>query len=301
MDRALLPHLPSVLAVARNRSFARAAAELGIGTSAVSHAIRTAEQRLGAPLFRRTTRSVTLTEAGEAFVAVAQHAFDQIGAAADRLQTDQRDLTGVLRVNAPRVAFFMGLTPILAEMARRHPRLTVEVVGEDALVDVVAERFDAGIRLGEMIAHDMVAVRMTPPFRATMVAAPAYLARQGTPTMLDDLAGHNCIGFRLLASGAVYDWELLDGERDVVVPVNGTVRVSDPSYARDLALAGIGIAYVFEPLVAADLAAGQLVEVMPAAAIEEPGLFLYYPRRATDDRKLRAFVEVMRDQLRRTG
>jgi DNA-binding transcriptional LysR family regulator len=294
MDRALLPHLPVVLAVARTRNFARAGAELGLGASAVSHAVRIAEQRLGAPLFARTTRSVSLTEAGELFIEVAQRAFDDIDTAAERVAAGQREVTGVLRLNVPRVAFGMGLTAILAEMARRHPRLTVEVVSDDALVDVVAQGFDAGVRLGEMIAQDMVAVRMTPPCRAILVASPAYLADRDAPASLDDLAQHNCIGFRLLASGAIYDWELQDETRDVAVPVSGTVRVSDASYARDLALAGIGIAYIYEPLVAGDLAAGSLVELLPDAAIEEPGLFLYFPRRAAEARKLRAFIDVVR-------
>lgn len=296
MDRALLPHLSIVLAVARTRSFARAGAELGLGASAVSHAVRTAEQRLGAPLFARTTRSVALTEAGEAFIEAAQRAFDEIDAAAERVAAGQRDVTGVLRLNVPRVAFAMGLTTILAEMSRRHPRLTVEVISDDALVDVVAQGFDAGIRLGEMIAQDMVAVRMTPPCRAILVASPAYLAKRPAPESLADLAEQNCIGFRLLGSGAIYAWELKDGAREVAVPVGGTVRVSDASYARDLALAGIGIAYIYEPLVAGDLAAGRLVELLPHAAIEEPGLFLYFPRRAADARKLRAFINVVREK-----
>lgn len=294
MDRALLSHLPIVLAVARTRSFARAAAELGLGASAVSHAVRAAEQRLGAPLFARTTRSVALTETGAVFIEAAQRAFDDIAAAAERVAAGQREVTGVLRLNVPRIAFGMGLTRILAEMARRHPRLTVEVISDDALVDVVAQGFDAGIRLGEMIAQDMVAVRMTPPCRAILVAAPAYLADHPAPTKLADLAGHNCIGFRLLRSGAVYDWELLDKGQDVAVPVTGTVRISDASQARDLALAGIGIAYIYEPLVADELAAGRLIKLLPDAAIEEPGLFLYFPRRAAEARKMRALINVVR-------
>jgi DNA-binding transcriptional LysR family regulator len=295
MDRALLPHLPVILAVARTRSFARAAAELGLGASAVSHAVRVAEQRLGAPLFARTTRSVALTEAGETFVEAARRAFAEIDAAAERVAAGQRDVTGVLRLNAPRIAYAMGLTRILAVMARRHPYLTIEVISEDALVDIVGRGFDAGIRLGEMIAQDMVAVRMTPPCRAILVAAPDYLNARGAPQALGDLARHNCIGFRLLGSGAIYDWELSDAGRDVAVPVTGTVRVSDASFARDLALAGIGIAYIFEPLVAGDIPAGRLIELLPEAAIEEPGLFLYFPRRAAEARKLRALIDVLRE------
>jgi DNA-binding transcriptional LysR family regulator len=301
MDRALLAHLPAVLAVARTRSFARAAAELGMGASAVSHAVRAAEARLGQPLFARTTRSVALTEAGEILVAAAGRAFGEIEAAAETISAGQREVRGLLRINAPRVAFHMGLTPVLAEMSRLHPRLVVEVVADDALADVVAQGFDAGIRLGEMIAQDMVAVRMTPPCRAIMVAAPPYLEARGEPQRLAELAAHNCIGFRLLASGAVYDWDLQEDGKDVKVPVGGTVRVSDPTYARDLALAGIGIAYLFEPLARGAIKEGKLVELLPEASIEEPGLFLYFPRGAAEARKLRAFIDVVRAIGRRAS
>ncbi len=294
MDRVLLAYLPAVLAVARARNFARAAAELGLRPSAISHAVRAAEQILGAPLFARTTRSVALTESGENFVASARRAFDELDAAAERLRAGQRDVSGVLRINAPRVALRMGLTPVLLELAKLHPRLTTEIVSDDALVDVVEGGFDVGIRLGEMIAQDMVAVRLTPPCRAIMVASPAYVAARGQPVSVADLARHNCIGFRLLASGAVYDWDLTEHGKDVRAVVAGTVRVSDPTYARELALAGLGVAYVFEPLVDLDIAEGQLVELLPEAAITEPGLFLYFPRQAAEARKVRALLDVVR-------
>lgn len=294
MDRLLLTHLPSVLAVARLRNFGRAATELGLQPSAVSHAVRMAEQHLGTPLFARTTRSVALTEEGAAFVQSAQRAFEEIDAAAERVRAGQREVTGLLRVNAPRVALRMGLTPVLAEMARRHPRLTTEIVIDDALVDVVDRGFDAGIRLGEMVAQDMVAVRLTPPCRVIMVASPAYLGAHGRPATIADLVKHNCIGFRLLASGAVYDWELQQHGKDMRVAVSGTVRVSDTTYARELALAAVGVAYVFEPLVRGDLAEGTLVELLPEAAITESGLFLYFPPRAAEARKLRALIDVVR-------
>jgi DNA-binding transcriptional LysR family regulator len=301
MDRSLLPHLPAVVAVARRRSFAAAAAELGMGPSAISHAIRTVEDRLGTPLFLRTTRSVALTEAGAAFIEVAGRALDDISESLENLQASRGRVTGLLRLNAPRVALPIALTPILADLARRHPTLTVEVVSDDALTDVVAAGFDAGIRLGEMIARDMVAVRLTPPFQAIMVAAPAYLAERGVPAAVSDLQGHNCISFRLLASRGVYAWELQEGGKDIAVDVAGTALVSDPTYARALARAGVGIAYVFEPLVRADLREGSLRQVLPETAITEPGLFLYYPRRSTQMPKLRAFVEAARANLTDTG
>jgi len=180
-------------------------------------------------------------------------------------------------------------------MTLRYPRLTVEVITDDALTDVVAEGFDAGVRLGEMIAQDMVAVRLTRPFRAIMAAAPDYLARAGTPQSIDDLQSHNAIGFRLLRSGAVYAWDVQQAGKDVKVEVNSSVRVSDPTSARDLAVAGVGIAYIFEPLVEADLAAGRLVEVLADASIWEPGLFLYFPQRASRAAKVRALLTVVED------
>ncbi|HTW29033.1 MAG TPA: LysR substrate-binding domain-containing protein [Acetobacteraceae bacterium] len=294
MHRSLLPHFPVVLAVARRRSFVGAANELGMGASAVSHAVRTVEDGLGIPLFTRTTRSVAPTEAGAAVLAVLDRTFGEIEAALERVAADRGAVTGLLRLNAPRVALPIALTPILALLARRHPALTVDVTSDDALTDIVAEGFDAGIRLGEMIEQDMVAARLTPPFAAIMVAAPAYLAARGRPDSIAALRAHNCIGFRLLAAQRLYAWELRQDGADVAVAVRGSVIVTDPVYARELALAGIGIAYLFEPLVHADLQAGRLCQVLPEAALTEPGLFLYFPRRSAGTPKLRAFLDAAR-------
>lgn len=290
----LLPHLLTVIAVARRRSFSGAAAELGIGASAVSHAVKAVEDRLGTPLFRRTTRSVALTEAGATLVETAGRAMDEIGELLERLHAERGKVGGLLRINAPRIAQAMALTPVLARLAVAHPDLTVEVIGDDALTDIVAAGFDAGIRLGEMIAQDMVAVRLTPPFQAILVAAPGYLKTRGVPASIAELRAHNCIGFRLITSGAVYAWELQEAGRDVVADVGGSVRVTDASYARELALAGIGIAYIFEPLVRADLGAGRLRRLLPETAITEPGWFLYYPQRLVGTPKIRVFIEAAR-------
>ena len=297
--RDLLPHLPAVHAVARRNGFAAAAAELGMSPSAVSHAIRAVETRLGTPLFARTTRSVALTEAGAALLATLEPALRNIGDALEQAHSAQGRVTGVLRLNVPRVSLPMAIAPLLPELARRHPELVVEIVSDDALTDIVAAGFDAGVRVGEMIAQDMVAVRLTPPFRAVLVASPEYLAAHGEPASVAGLAAHNCIGYRLLASGALYAWELQDDGRDIAVDVAGSVRLTDPLFARDLALAGVGIAYLFEPLVAADLQARRLRRVLPDAAIQEPGLFLYFPRGAAEAPKLRAFIEVARERLAR--
>ncbi|RFB81373.1 LysR substrate-binding domain-containing protein [Methylovirgula sp. 4M-Z18] len=291
MDRDLLSHLPIVLQVARHQGFASAAAALDMSPSAVSHAVRTVEDRLGEPLFARTTRSVALTEAGQRFLARIGPALDEIGAAFEALAAERGDVTGVLRLNAPRVAVHMALTPILAALAAKHPRLTVELHTNDAFVDIVAEGFDAGVRLGVAVQQDMVALRLAPPFQAILVASPAYLTAHGAPQTLRDLERHNCIGFRFVGSGGVYDWELEENGRTIAVKTSGTLRVTDGTYVRDLALAGVGIGYIFEPLVRQELKHGQLVQLLPHSAIEEDGLFLYYPRRASLAPKLRAFVE----------
>lgn len=291
MDRTLLTHLPVVVAVARTGGFAAAAAALGLGPSAVSHSVRVVEDRLGEPLFARTTRSMALTEAGARFVASVEPALADLDAAAEALTAARGEVTGLLRLNAPRVAVAMALAPILARLARDHSRLTVELRTDDGFVDIVAEGFDAGVRLGGAISPDMVATRLTPPFRVATVAAPAYLAARGAPRTLDDLAGHNCVGFRLLGSGANYAWEMLRDGATVAVETRGTAVLTDATFARDLALAGVGIAYVFEPLVREDLSAGRLVQVLPEAAIEEEGLFLHHRRRASLAPKLRAFID----------
>src|SRR6185503_5930720 len=176
MERALLLHLPIVLAVHRRGGFAAAANELGLSPSAVSHAVQLVEAGLGQPLFARTTRSVRLTEAGAAFVASIGPALAEIEEAADRVGADHGRVGGTLRLNAPRTALPIAVTPVLAELAKRHPGLVVEVTADDGLADIVASGFDAGIRLGHTVAQDMVAVRLTPPFQSIMVASPAYLA-----------------------------------------------------------------------------------------------------------------------------
>jgi DNA-binding transcriptional LysR family regulator len=294
MDRDLLAHLPTVVAVAKHRSFVAAAGSLNMSASAVSHAVRVVEDRVGEALFSRTTRSVALTEAGKAFIERVSAALEDIGAAVEGLTADRGELTGVVKINAPRVAGHMALTRILAKMAWAHPRLIVEVHTNDAMIDIVAQGFDAGVRLGESVQQDMVAVRLTPPFKAIMVASPAYLRARGTPATLRELGRHNCVGFRLLASGSLYEWDVMDGDRPVTVKTRGTAVLTDAMLARDLALAGAGIAYIFEPLVREDLREGRLQWVLPQAAHPEGGLFLYYPRRISMSPKLKALVEVAR-------
>jgi DNA-binding transcriptional LysR family regulator len=298
MWRELLPHLPVFLAVVRRGGFAAAANELGMSPSAVSHAIRVIEMRLGSPLFARTTRSVALTEAGRRLNDSIAAALQEVQTALEQVQSEQGHISGLLRLNVPSIALPMGLTSVITTLARRHPQLVVEVTTDAALTDIVATGFDAGVRLGEMIDKDMVAVRLTPPFKAIMVAAPDYLAARGEPKSIADLSQHNCIGYRLLSSGAVYAWDLLDAGKEVSVRVSGSTLVTDPLYAKELALAGVGIAYLFEPLARSEIRDRTLRRVLPGSAIDEPGLFLYFPRRAADAPKLRTFINVTREVLR---
>jgi DNA-binding transcriptional LysR family regulator len=298
MDRDLLGHLPVVINVARHRGFAPAAAALGMSPSAVSHAVRTIEDRLGEPLFARTTRSVSLTEAGARFLATVEPALADIDKAAEGLSADRGEVAGLLRINTVRVALDMALTPILAKLAWQHPRLTVEVYSDDALVDIVERGFDAGIRLGEMVQQDMVAMRLTRPFKVIVVASPAYLDAKGVPKTIGDLHRHNCIGMRVVGSGGIIDWELTDGKKITAVKTSGAALVTDPTHALELALAGVGIAYTVEPLARRHIREGRLRWLLPQGAIEHDGLFLYYPRRASLAPKLRVFIEAARVILR---
>jgi len=301
MDRDLLNHLPVILAVARRKNFAAAASELGMGPSAVSHAVRLVEERLGVPLFARTTRSVALTEAGAALVASAAPALQDISDRVERIRAVKGRVSGLLRLNVPRLALSMVMTSVVREMAKRFPDVTVEIFADDAIVNIVEDGFDAGIRLGEMIAEDMITVRLTPPFRAILVASPAYLSERGRPKNIADLKNHNCIAYRLIKSGALYRWELLDDGHEVAVEATGSTVINDPMYALDLARAGVGLAYVMEPVVRADIAAGHLTQVLPRSSSEWPGLFLYYPKRAALAPKLRAFIDTTKEVLRHRG
>jgi DNA-binding transcriptional LysR family regulator len=298
MDRDLLGHLPIIVCVARHRSFAAAAAELGMSPSAVSHAVRTVEDRLATPLFARTTRSVSLTEAGVRFLAGVEPALADIHQASERLTAERGDVTGLLRINTLRIVLDMALIPILATLARQHPRLTVEINADQTLVDIVAQGFDAGIRLRRSIQQDMVTTRLTGSFKAILVASRDYLDARGTPNSVADLQQHNCIGIRLGESGAIFEWELIDRKKPVVVKTSGTALVTDTMQALSLALAGVGIAYVAEPLARRYLREGSLKWQLPQSAAEYDGLFLYYPKRASLAPKLRAFIDVAKKTLR---
>jgi DNA-binding transcriptional LysR family regulator len=309
MDRDLLGHLPIIACVARHRSFAAAAAELGMSPSAISHAVRSVEDRLAIPLFARTTRSVSLTEAGARFVAGVEPALTDIEKTVEGLSAERGEVTGLLRIDAARVNFEMALTRILAKLAQQHPRLTVEVRTTQTSVDIVAQGFDAGIRMLRSIQQDMVTTRLTGSFKFILVASRDYLDSRGTPKSIADLHQHNCIhslvretrGIRSIASGVVFDWELIDGKTPTTVKTSGTALVTDTTEALRLALAGVGIAYFVEPLARRYVREGSLEWLLPQTAVEHDGLFLYYPRRASLAPKLRAFIDTAKKTLKSLG
>ena len=294
MDRDLLAHLPVVVTVARQKGFAAAASVLNMSASAVSHAVKAVEDRLGEPLFARTTRSVSLTEAGTKLIAIFDSALEDIGAAVESMSAARGSVTGTLRINAPHVAFAMGLTRVLTKLAWDHPRIVVEVHSNEAFVDIVAQGYDAGIRLGEAVQQDMVTVRLTESFDTIMVASPDYLRAKGEPTSLADLSAHNCIGYRLQASGSLYEWDVVAAGKDSKVATSGSAVITDATAAKELALAGVGIAYLGEPMVREELRAGRLKWLLPDTAVREDGLFVYFPRRASMAPKLRAFIEALK-------
>jgi DNA-binding transcriptional LysR family regulator len=308
MDRDLLGHLPIAVCVARHRSFAAAAAELGMSPSAVSHAVRSVEDRLGTPLFARTTRSVSLTEAGARFIGGVEPALTDIGTTFEGLTAERGEVTGLLRIDAPRVVLEMGLPRILAKLARRHPRLVVEVrngqtspassLVTTASVDIVAQGFDAGIRIRRQIQQDMVMTKLTGSFKTILVASRDYLDVRGTPKSIVDLHQHNCIVMRSVVPTVIFGWELIDGKKIIAVKTSGTALVADSTEALSLALAGVGIAYVAEPAARRHLREGRLKWLLPQTAIELDGLFLYYPKRASLAPKLRAFIDVAKKTLK---
>jgi DNA-binding transcriptional LysR family regulator len=298
MDRDLLSHLPIIICVARHRSFAAAAAELSMSPSAVSHAVRSVEDRLGTPLFARTTRSVSVTEAGARFIAGVEPALADMDKAVEGLTAECGQVTGLLRIEAPRGALDTILIPILTRLAREHPRLTVEVRTGAFPGDIVAQGFDAGIRIRRFIQQDMVTTRLTRSVKLILVASRDYLDARGTPKSITDLHQHNCIRIRNTMSGAVFDWELVDGNKLMTVKTSGTALVTDITEALSLALAGIGIAYVVDLLARPYLRDGSLKWLLPQAAVEQEGAFLYYPRRASLAPKLRAFIDVAKKTLK---
>jgi DNA-binding transcriptional LysR family regulator len=298
IDRAPFDGVVAFLRVAERQSFRLAAADLGISPSALSQAIRRLEERVGVALLARTTRKVGLTEAGERFLRRALPATGELAAAFESARELGSDVAGLLRLNVPRALLrFIG-DNLIEDFCAANPRVQVEIFAEDRLVDIVAEGFDAGIRLGELVDKDMIAARLAPPFAYAVVGAPRYFETHGEPKRPEDLTRHLCIRSRRSSRVSVYRWEFEDGARAFDLAVSGPLIVNDPMMNLSAAVAGIGLAYMPEPTAREYVVRGQLKSVLGKFMPRSPGLFLYYPSRHQALPKLKAFVVFAKRKIR---
>ena len=293
MPRANLNDIVAFLAVAREKNFTKAAAKLGISQSALSHTIRGLEARLELRLLTRTTRSVSPTEAGERLLnAVGPH-FEEIQAELDALGDLRDKPSGNVRITAGLHVTERILWPKLQPMLRKHPDVHVEITVDYGLANIVADRFDAGVRLGEQVAKDMIAVRIGPDFRFVTVAAPSYFANRPEPRAPADLTQHNCINLRLPTYGGIYAWEFERGGREINVRVEGQLVFNNSRQILEAALAGFGIAYLPEDTVKPHLERRRLVQVLDSWCAPFPGYHIYYPSRRQRSSALSLVVEAL--------
>ncbi len=301
MRRSEFEGILPFLAVVEAGSFRAAADQLGVTPSAVSQAVKALESRLEVPLLTRTTRSLGLTEAGAQFAARCRPAVAEIGDALDGVRQFGEAPSGLLRINAPRIAWPVVFAPILASFRQTYPQVDVEVFLDDGIADIAADGFDAGVRLGQLVQEDMVSRALTAPSQMAVVASPDYLKRHGAPERPSDLADHACLEFRRPTRRTLYHWRFIDAGRELRLPVNGGLIFNDSAAKLDAARAGLGLAYEIEPIVRADVAAGRLVRVLEPYLPEIPGFHIYFPSRAQVMLKLRAFIDFAAKELGTVG
>jgi DNA-binding transcriptional LysR family regulator len=294
MMRPSLDDLTAFVAVATHRSFRRAADELGMAPSTLSHAMRTLEERLGVRLLNRTTRSVSPTEAGYELLARLQPALVSLDDALDAIAAFRGNVAGTVRINAPRPAATLLVRDILPQMAERFPDVTVDIVVEGRLIDIVSDGFDAGVRLVGSIPKDMIAVPLASPIKFVCVASPSYLDRVGEPETPEDLKRHRCIGHRM-PSGKLYRWEFQRAAQELSIDASGSVVLDDEDLMVQAAMGGLGIAYVANWVAEAAVSDGRLREVLSAWMHTPEDVAVYYPGHRAVPPALRAFLDVVRD------
>lgn len=294
MKRTGLFELNAFVAISLHRSFRAAAAELGMSPSALSHAIAALEARMGVRLFNRTTRSVSLSEAGEQFLAQIRPALRDIEGAMEAVNKFRDTPTGVLRINTSEGAAQRVLAPVVLEFLRRYPDMQVDIVTEGRLVDIVAEGFDAGIRLAETVPQDMVAIPCSPDLRFAVVGSPAYFAQRPRPQTPSDLLAHACIRNRL-PSGAIYRWEFERHGEELTIDAKGPLTLDNHHLMVEAALHGAGLIWTSEWSVAPYLESGRLVRVLEEWTPAYPGLRLYYPGHRHVPAGLRAFIALIQE------
>lgn len=289
-----LGELAAFVAIAEEGGFRRAAARLNLTPSTLSHSLRSLEQKLGVRLINRTTRSVSLTEAGHALLARIGPAFASIETAVETINDFRDHPAGTLRLSVPRTVVARLLIPKFRAFADRYPDVTLEIAAENGFVDIVKQGFDAGIRLGESLDRDMIAVQVTPDLRTAVVASPDYLSKFPPPESPRDLHRHRCIGSRQIGSGSLYRWEFERAGRALSVAVNGPLVLDDPELMVGAALEGVGLAYATEQYIDDHLATGRLVRLLEDWCPPYPGFFLYYPSRRQTPAALRALIETLK-------
>lgn len=294
MARETVNDLIAFLAVARERSFTRAAAQLGVSQPALSHTIRTLEARLGLRLLTRTTRSVAPTEAGDRLLQTVGPHFDGIEAGLAGLTALREKPAGSLRLTSVEHATDTILAPALVKFLPDYPDIKVEIINDYALRDIVAERYDAGVRLGEQVAKDMIAVRVGPDFRNAVVGAPSYFERRPRPRTPHDLTDHACINLRLPTSGGLWTWPFAKGEHELKVRAEGQLVFNTVPLMVNMALAGLGLAYLPEDVVQDHVAGGRLIHVLTDWSAPASGYHLYYPNRRQPTPAFALLVEKLR-------
>ncbi|MDR9760173.1 LysR family transcriptional regulator [Rhizobium redzepovicii] len=294
MPRPAVNDLIAFLAVARAQSFTKAAGKLGVSQSALSHTIRGLEERLGLRLLTRTTRSVAPTEAGERLLVSIGPRLDEIESELAALSAFREKPAGTIRINAGEHAANAVLWPALAKLLPEYPDINVEIIVDYGLTDIVAERYDAGVRLGEQVAKDMIAVRIGPDMRMAVVGAPAYFDTRPKPLTPQGLTDHNCINLRLPTNGSVYAWEFEKDGRELRVRVEGQLVFNNIALRLNAVLAGLGLAYMPENLVEAHLADGRLVRVLEDWCLPFSGYHLYYPSRRHTSPAFALVVDALR-------
>ena len=287
--------LEAITAVARHGGFRAAARELGMSSSALSHAVAALEERLSVRIFNRTTRSVALSEAGERFVADVAPALAAIDRAIEDAGMSAGTVSGTLRLNMAPGAARMLLVPLILEYGRRYPNVDVEIVTDNALVDVIGKGFDAGVRLVEVVPADMVAIPILPTIRSLVVGSPGYFSNRSHPIVPSDLLKHRCIRARM-ASGRLYRWEFERRGQAVLIDAPGSLILDASDLMLSAALEGAGLAYISEPSVAAHIASGDLIPVLQDWSPPYPGLSLYFAQRRQMPARLRALIDLIREQ-----
>jgi DNA-binding transcriptional LysR family regulator len=301
MQRGSLDQLVSFVAVARERSFTSAAAKLNVSQSALSHTIRELEERLGVRLLTRTTRSVSPTEAGERLLRNIGPRFDEIEAELAAVRELREKPAGTIRITATEFSIDTILLPKLAPLLREYPDIKVEMVVDYGLTDIVAQQYDAGVRSGEQVAKDMIAVRIGPDMRMAVVGAPAYFKAHPEPRRPRDLIEHNCINLRLPTHGGVYVWEFEKGSRELRVRVEGQLTFNGTAQLLNAALAGCGLAYVPEGFAQANVAKGGLKRVLPDWCPPYSGYHLFYPSRRQSSAAFALVVDALRPRPAKDG